>query len=357
MPFDTILSEKYINSLCKELILIKQNIKTLKSIYIGGGTPTVLSKENLFRLFKALKDNFIFSSDIEITIEINPGTVYESKIQTLIDFGVNRFSIGVQSFNNEELKFLGRIHNNEDVNRTFKILQKYKIENFSIDLMYAIPGQTIQSWKSSLEKAISICPLHISTYELTIEKNTHLYKLLEDSPYQITMPDEDTIIDMYNHAIDYLTKHGFEHYEISNFTKPSYRCIHNLNYWNRGEYIGAGAGAHSFINNKRTSNITDVIKYINSIESNVMPVEQSNVISPHEALKEFIFLGLRKIEGINIKKLIALSTTNERLVINSIEDLIHKGFLEINNDFLRLTRKGILISNTIIANLFEKLGL
>ncbi len=355
VPFDKTLSEEYVNALCKELILKKQNIKFLKTIYIGGGTPTVLSEKSLSQLFKCLNDNFNFSSDIEITVEMNPGTLDELKIHTLIDSGVNRFSVGVQSFNDNELRFLGRIHNGENAHNTFKLLKKYNLENFSLDLIYGIPGQTMESWKFSLENAVNLSPSHISTYELTLEKNTTLYKLIKDSPNHFTMLDEDLIIEMYNFAIDYLSKNGFEHYEISNFAKPAFKCIHNLNYWDRGEYIGIGAGSHSFFNNVRTSNIMDINEYMNSINSNVLPIKESIVITPREELKEFIFLGLRKKEGINIKKLISSHLVNEKLLNALIKDFIDTGFLELKEDYLRLTQKGILISNTIIVKLFEKL--
>ncbi len=357
VPFDKSLSEEYVNALCKELILRKQSTGFLKTVYIGGGTPTVLSKKSFLQLFNCLRDNFNFYPDTEITVEMNPGTPDESKIHVLIDSGVNRFSIGVQSFNDNELKFLGRIHNAEDAFKISKLLQKYKIKNFSIDLMYGIPGQTMESWESSLENAVKFSPSHISTYELTLEKNTPLFELIKNSTRKFTLPEEDLIVEMYNFAIDYLSENGFEHYEISNFAKPSQKCIHNLNYWNRGEYIGVGAGAHSFLNNTRSSNITDINKYIKSINSNILPVKESFAITPSEALKEIIFLGLRKTEGVNLKSLITSNLISEKEVNTSIEDLIKTGFLELNENYLRLTRKGILISNTVMVKLFERLGI
>ncbi len=358
VPYNAQSAENYTDALCKELRLKKDSAQSLNTIYIGGGTPSLLPDECFLKLFQCLRNNYHFSPDIEITVETNPGTISESKIQTLLDAGANRFSIGVQSFRDDELKFLGRIHNSGDATRTIETLIKHGIENFSIDLMYGIPGQTRESWGIALAKAAELSPSHVSTYELTLEENTPLYAIIKSRP--IAMPDEDLILEMYNHTIDYLAGHGHEHYEISNFALPGFKCIHNLNYWNRGEYIGAGAGAHSFVNGVRTKNIADVNKYIDSLNTGIIHETESVMITPAESLKEIIFLGLRKTEGINAKN-IPSSTIGDREALKKLIDasgeLICEGYLEINEDYLRLTRKGIVISNTIIVKLFEKLGL
>ena len=358
VPYNAQTAVNYTDALCKELSLKKDFAQSLKAIYIGGGTPSLLPDECFTKLFQCLRNNYHFSPDIEITVEANPGTISESKIQTLLDAGANRFSIGVQSFQDDELKFLGRIHNSGDATRTIETLIKHGIENFSIDLMYGIPGQTMDSWKASLRNAVELSPTHISTYELTLEENTPLYAIIKSDT--ISMPDEDLILEMYNHTIDYLAGHGYEHYEISNFALPGFKCIHNLNYWNRGEYIGAGAGAHSFVNGVRTKNIADVNKYIDGLNSGIIHETESFMITPAESLKEIIFLGLRKTEGINLKD-IPSSTIGDREALKKLIDasgeMICEGYLELNEDYLRLTRKGIVISNTIIVKLFEKLGL
>ncbi|MFA4918470.1 MAG: radical SAM family heme chaperone HemW [Thermodesulfovibrionales bacterium] len=358
VPYNAQTAVNYTDALCKELSLKKDSAQSLKAIYIGGGTPSLLPDECFMKLFQCLRNNYHFSPDIEITIETNPGTISESKIQTLLEAGANRFSIGVQSFQDDELKFLGRIHNSGDATRTIETLIKHGIENFSIDLMYGIPGQTMDSWKASLRNAVELSPTHISTYELTLEENTPLYAIIKSDT--IAMPNEDLILEMYNHTIDYLAGHGYEHYEISNFALPGFKCSHNLNYWNRGEYIGAGAGAHSFVNRVRTNNIADVNRYIDSLNSGIIPETESFMITPAESLKEIIFLGLRKTEGINAKDNPS-STIYDREALTKLIDasgeLIREGYLELNEDYLRLTRKGIVISNTIIVKLFEKLGL
>jgi oxygen-independent coproporphyrinogen III oxidase len=358
VPYNAQRALNYTDALCKELSLKKDSFLSLKAIYIGGGTPSILPDECLTKLFQSLRDNYHFSPDIEITVEANPGTISESKVQTLLNAGATRFSIGIQSFQDDELNFLGRIHNSGDAIRTIEILIKHGIENFSIDLMYGIPGQTTDSWKASLRNAVELSPTHISTYELTLEENTPLYAIIKSNP--IAALDEDLVLEMYNHTIDYLAGHGYEHYEISNFALPGFKCFHNLNYWNGGEYIGVGAGAHSFLNGVRTKNIADVNKYIDGLNSGIIYETESLMITPAESLKEFIFLGLRKTEGINAKD-IPPSTVVDREALNKLFDasgeLICEGYLELNKGSLRLTRKGIVISNTIIVKLFQKLGL
>lgn len=356
VPYTAQTAEKYTDALCKELSLKKDFAQSLKAIYIGGGTPSLLPDECFSKLFQCLRNNYHFSPDIEITVETNPGTLDEPKVNTAMSSGVNRLSVGIQSFDDNELLLLGRIHNAEEAFRSIDLIKKAGIKNFSIDLMYGIPGQTRESWEISLAKAAELSPSHISTYELTLEENTPLYAIIKSDP--TAMPDEDLILEMYSHTIDYLAGRGYEHYEISNFALAGFKCIHNLNYWNRGEYIGAGAGAHSFVNGVRTKNIADVNKYIDSLNTGIIPETDSLMITPADSLKEFIFLGLRKTEGINARN-IPSSTIADREALKKLIDasgeLIDEGYLELNEDYLRLTRKGIVISNTIIVKLFEKL--
>lgn len=372
--YDESVAKTYIDALCQELYLKKDFSTTLKSIYIGGGTPSLLPSDCFRQLFNCLRNNFNSSSSAEITVEANPGTINESKINTMLSLGVNRLSIGIQSFNNDELKTLGRIHSSEDASRSIEIIKKEGINNFSVDLMYGIPGQTMDSWHNSISTAVGLSPTHISAYELTPEENTPLYKLIQS--HKIDMPDEELILEMYNHAIDYFASCGYEHYEISNFALPGFKCMHNLNYWDRGEYIGVGAGAHSFINGRRSNNTKDITRYIEDLNNGIIPEIESAKPTSAEALKEFIFLGLRKTEGININELPPfipplprgdIHTSIPHLtrgdivgynsLLNASKELIDEGYLEINRGYLALTRKGIVISNTIIVRLFERLRL
>ncbi len=372
--YDESVAKTYIDALRQELYLKKDFSTTLKSIYIGGGTPSLLPNDCFRQLFNCLRNNFNFSSSAEITVEANPGTINESKINTVLSLGVNRLSIGIQSFNNDELKTLGRIHSSEDASRSIEIIKKEGINNFSVDLMYGIPGQTMDSWHNSISTAVGLSPTHISAYELTPEENTPLYKLIKS--HKIDMPDEDLILEMYNHAIDYFASCGYEHYEISNFALPGFKCMHNLNYWDRGEYIGVGTGAHSFINGIRSKNTEDIPRYIEDLNNGIIPEIESAKPTSAEALKEFIFLGLRKTEGININELPPfipplprgdIHTSIPHLtrgdiggynsLLDASKELIDEGYLEINRGYLALTRKGIVISNTIIVKLFERLGI
>lgn len=345
VPYDESYAKEYVDALCRELVLKKDSAKALKTIYIGGGTPTVLPDECFGKLFECLKSNFKFSSETEITVEANPGTINESKIKTLLSAGINRISIGVQSFNDNELKTLGRIHSSEEAVKSIEMIKKAGITNFSIDLMYGIPGQAMDSWKDTLLRAVGFSPKHISSYELTPEKGTPLYKMIE----VIKMPDEELVLEIYNFAIDYLASRGCEHYEISNFALQGFRCIHNMNYWNRGEYIGAGAGAHSFINGVRSKNTGDIKKYIETVNNGIIPEIESTKLTHTDEIKEFIFLGLRKTEGISILKAKELGLNMPK----ACKELIDEGYLEISGDYLRFTRKGIVISNTLIVKLFE----
>jgi oxygen-independent coproporphyrinogen-3 oxidase len=355
-------AKRYIDALCKELLLKRSLASTLKTIYIGGGTPSLLPAESFRKLLTCIKDNFRLSSDAEITVEVNPGTIDKPKIDALLPLGINRFSIGIQSFDDNELSALGRIHTSGDSIRLLEMLKGARMHNFSIDLIYGIPGQTMASWQRSLRIALECSPPHISTYELTPEKGTALHKAMKTGSTKI--PDEDLILEMYDHTIDYLSVHGYEHYEISNFALPDCRCMHNVNYWERGGYIGAGAAAHSFVDKRRSMNIKDVDRYIETVNEGSIPETESTRITSTEALKEFIFLGLRKTEGINIAGKLQISRLpmdkNGNLhnaFLKASEELVDEGLANIDRDHLRLTRKGTILSNTVIVRLFEKLGL
>ncbi|MBI4686162.1 MAG: radical SAM family heme chaperone HemW [Nitrospirae bacterium] len=349
VPYDKSLASKYIDALCLELRMRKHSVSKLKAIYIGGGTPSLLPVERFKHLFECVRNNFCWSPSIEITVEANPGTISESNVNELVSLGVNRMSIGVQSFNDAELKTLGRVHSSEDAERAIHTVKNAGVRNLSLDLIYGIPGQTIETWKASASEAVAFSPCHISSYELTPEKNTPLYKSIET--HQIKMPDEELVLEMYAHAIQYFTNNGFEHYEISNFALPEFRCIHNLNYWERGEYIGAGAGAHSFINDVRSRNTQDIHQYIEMLNMGLIPEVESTKIDKADAIKEFLFLGLRKTEGISLAQAEDFGLN----IPDACTELIEEDYLRIKNKNLRLTKKGLPVSNSVIVSLFEKL--
>jgi oxygen-independent coproporphyrinogen-3 oxidase len=220
-----------------------------------------------------------------------------------------------------------------------------------LDLIYGVPGQSIETWKDSLNRAVSLNPKHISAYELTPEKDTILKKFLESGI--LSLPGEDLVLDMYDLGIDYLESAGFGHYEISNYALPVYRCIHNLNYWNRGEYLGAGAGAHSFLRGFRAMNTADINKYIEKLGSEIIPEIESVEITRDEALREFIFLGLRKTEGIRLADAGNLGLK----LAEAADEMAREGMIENDDSLIRLTRKGLPIANAVIVQLLGNLGL
>lgn len=347
--YDPAKADVYIEALKKEISNIP-NEKPLSTLFIGGGTPTALSTNTLSGLLNHIFSNLSFTKNCEASIEANPGTVDAAKFKAIRAAGINRISIGVQSFNDNELSFLGRIHTSKEAEQAVHIARETGFENIGIDLIYGIPGQSIESWKMTLEKAVILRPQHISTYELTVEKGTWLYKYVMKHP----LPSEDKIIGMYEYAIDYLTSEGFLHYEISNFALPDYSCRHNLNYWDRGEYYGAGLGAHSFINGTRF-NITDNLdEYLELVSNKRSTCKGSEPITEDMALSEAIFLGLRKTGGINIE---ALSKRYGRNILSryrqEIDDLQAAGLIEVTisecsyETALKLTRKALVLSNEV----------
>jgi oxygen-independent coproporphyrinogen-3 oxidase len=350
--YDDNIAGAYITSLTNEFNLRKELAGEIRTIYTGGGTPTTLSAHELTRLIQGLRASFTVSPDAEITIEANPGTIDKEKVAVLADAGVNRFSLGVQSFIDRELQLLGRVHNSDDAVRAIEIMRYSGVRNLSLDLIYGIPGQTMREWSYTLSKTLELSPEHISAYELTPEEGTPLSDSIKDGSLQ--KPDEDVILRMYYHAIDALTASGYKHYEISNFARQGFECTHNLNYWDRGQYIGLGAGAHSFIGDKRIKNTSDINRYINELKTGKLSIEDETEISCEDAIKEFIFLGIRKTGGLNVKGF------RDDLGIDLLDvsdKLINDGLLMSDGNYLRLTRKGIVVSNTVIIQMFEALEL
>jgi oxygen-independent coproporphyrinogen III oxidase len=351
IPFDVKAVNRYVKGLCMELVIRKNEAGRLKSVFIGGGTPTLLPDACFRDLFETLRNNFDFSADIEISVEANPGTVNAQKIRDLLAVGVNRISLGIQSFHDSELKTLGRIHTAAEAKSAVQLLKNSGVPNFSLDLIYGIPGQTSETWKETLSTAAEFSPGHISSYELTPEEGTPLF--LSIGNRTLRMPEEELILDMHNYAIDFLQSLGYEQYEISNFALPRSKCRHNLNYWERGDYIGAGAGSHSFINGVRSQNISDIDTYLKQLSENIIPETGLIRITEKESLKELIFLGLRKTEGIDPSDAIKKRPD----FLTGCSELIENGYLTYSEERLRLTRKGLPVSNMVIVRLFELLGL
>ncbi len=321
----THLIDSYIDALIKEMEEFKG--LTADTVYIGGGTPTILSETQLERLIKKVKELFILSDDAEFTIESNPATADLSKYKKLFSLGVNRLSIGVQSFSDRELSVLSRVHSSLDAELAVKLAKEAGFTNISIDLMEAIPHQTKESLMENVKKAMSLGVNHISVYSLIIEEGTPFY---ENTP---ELPSEDEERKMHHALCEEMEKSGFIHYEISNFAKEGFYSRHNLKYWLREPYYGFGAGAHSFYNGKRFSNILSIEEYIKADKK----IKEAIEISKEEAENERFMLGFRILTGFDTK-----GNFEEK-----IKELENKGLVETFGTNAKLTKKGEDLANLV----------
>lgn len=344
------LEERYINVLNDEIIKSSKKIDEeyeVTTIYIGGGTPSFVCEKNIEKLLKTVFENYKISKNAEITIEINPGTASEEKIKKYKQVGINRISLGLQSTNNKLLKQIGRIHTYEEFLNTYNII-KEEFNNINVDLMLGLPNQTMEDLKDSLNEVIELQPQHISIYSLIVEEGTLLQKMLEEN--KISLPSEDLERKMYWLAKETLEEKGYNHYEISNFAKDGYKSIHNLNCWEQKEYLGFGVAAHSYIDNKRISNIDIMEEYIKNIEDGC--IEKNRIIqeqqNEEEKKKEYMLLGLRKIEGIKIQDFKNRYVDNPLfLYYKELEKLVNENLIEIDGDYIKLTKKGLDLANLV----------
>lgn len=341
--------DEYINNLKEEIKLYstKLTVRKVKTIYIGGGTPSTLSLENVNDILKTISNNFVIKDGIEITIEANPESLDKDKIIGYKQAGINRLSLGVQSFLNKELAFLGRIHEVEESLNTIEIINKY-FNNYNIDLIFAIPGQTFEEFKQSLNQAIELNPPHISLYNLQIEEGTTLYKKLENN--EINKISEELDYKMYNFAIEKLKENSFKHYEISNFAKKGYESKHNLIYWDYKPYLGLGPSAHGFNGSNRYYNIQDITLYNKELSNYNLPVEEIVELSKNELITERIIMGLRLKKGINkssFKSRFGISLTE--LYGDTINKLEKENLIHVDDEKITLTKKGLNLGNITLA--------
>ncbi|GAA0685971.1 MULTISPECIES: radical SAM family heme chaperone HemW [Clostridium] len=291
---ETLIND-YLNSLEKELDL-RVGDTAINTIFIGGGTPTYLNLEALIKL-KTIMKKVNLKSDGEFTVECNPGTLNEEKLKVLKDMGVNRLSIGLQAVQDRLLKEIGRIHSYKEFKENFILARNLGFNNINVDLMFALPDQSLEDLDETLKTIIDLKPEHISCYSLIVEEETVFYKLFDDG--KLNLPNEDLEREMYLRALRILKQSGYNQYEISNFSKPGYECRHNIVYWSLYDYIGIGSGSHSYIDEKRISNYTSIEKYIKFMMENGNAIEEVFENSIKDDMEEFMFMGLRKIEGIN----------------------------------------------------------
>jgi oxygen-independent coproporphyrinogen-3 oxidase len=313
------------------------------TIYFGGGTPTLVGMENLYKVTEELLNGFGAENVVEFTVEVNPGTVNLTFFRNLKKLGVNRISLGVQSFNDAILKSLGRIHTAKDARAAITAAQKAGFENISLDLMYGLPGQTMIDWQKTLVEATSLGVKHISAYGLQVEEGTDFYKLLTGG--KLNLPDDETEAAMYELMCSYLPLRGYARYEISNFAKPSSLCLHNFGYWTNKQYLGMGASGASFIENFRWSNVADVKQYIELLEHERLPAKfEHRTIKI--AMSEFCFLALRTTRGIERAEFFRVFGREiDEIYSACMAELIDDGLLEDDSEWLRLTALGFKYAN------------
>ena len=349
--------EQYVQALCREIREERKSYVNYKieTIFLGGGTPSLLSGEQLDRILGTVFDAYQVADDCEISMEVNPGTVTKEKLKAYKRAGVNRLSIGMQSAVEEELQSLGRIHSSEDAFDTYELAIKTGFNNINIDLMSAIPGQTKESWKESLKRILDLepAPAHVSAYSLIIEEGTPFF---EKTP---TLPDEDTEREMYKITNDILSESGYLRYEISNYAKPGFACRHNCTYWERGSYAGFGIGAASLVEQVRFSNTRNLKDYLGKYLKNatVAIKENRQELSVEEQMEEFMFLGLRMMRGVSAGKFSDLfGKTIEQVYPGIVEKYCRQGLLQkipeqgSGEVRIALTERGIDVSNVIMAD-------
>lgn len=322
------------------------------TVYIGGGTPTVLPEEEMMRILRAVKSAFRLQKNAEYTMECNPATVSLSVLKKYRRMGVNRISVGLQSAHEHELKALGRIHSLKEFEESYRIIREAKFDNVNVDLMYGIPYQTVDSWMATLRYVVSLRPEHISLYNLKLEEGTPLYAAAPSMP----RPDDETEFAMYSLAIDFLAANGYKQYEISNFAREGFESRHNLKYWCCEEYLGFGPGAHSYFKDIRFSykrSVSNYIKCCQGVGEEEMTDEYEE-IPLRERLGEYVMLRMRLTEGIDTRKFLMLFGKDfERTYGKKLAKYIKGGLVEYENGHYRFTRSGMFVSNYILSDILD----
>lgn len=342
-----VLMDEYIDALNKE-ILQKGSNYIINSIFIGGGTPSYLKNYNLKSLLITL-NKLRLKNDLEFTVECNPGTLTEEKLKIMKECKVNRLSIGLQSTKDSLLKNIGRIHNYEEFKENYFLARKIGFNNINIDLMFGLPNQTVEQWRESLQEIANLNPEHISAYSLIIEEGTYFYNLYEKD--RLDLPSEEDERLMYLTTKEILNKYSYHQYEISNFAKYEKECFHNKVYWKCNEYLGLGVSSSSFIDEKRIKNIDNIKEYIERINKNEDILDEVHVNNINDDMEEFVFMGLRMIQGIDVNE---FKRRFNRNIFDVYGDVIEKNIKEelliYDSETLYLSPRGIEISNYIMSD-------
>lgn len=345
-------ANEYVAALCFEAANNRQVFdgRTFDSVYIGGGTPTALSSDQLEKLIAALNKHFHISGDAEFTIEANPKTVSESQLALLREAGVNRLSLGVQSFNDGVLKTLGRLHSAREAVDAFMLVRSAGFTNIGIDLIYGVPGQTDGQWNETLERTIFLKTEHISAYSLSIDEGSRFRREAEAGRF--TLPGDEQVATMYGRAVKYLGLAGYNRYEISNFSLPGFICRHNMNYWERGEYLGLGPGAWSFISGRRYQTIADVREYSLRTSAGLPVIGEEEAATLRQAANETVMLGLRTVQGVDrVRYEREFGADAVQLLEKNAAPLKQAGLIEESKGQIRLTEKGFLLADEALARL------
>lgn len=349
----------YREALLKEIqlrarILPADYPKIFSSLFLGGGTPSHLPADEIATILKQIFHYFASFEGVEITLEANPESLDSlQNLELYREAGINRLSIGSQSFDDSLLKKMNRPHRAEDIRQSIALARKAGFENISLDLIYGYPDQTLDLWKNSLEEAMHCNPQHLSLYGLTVEGGVPLEKQLDAG--EIDLPDEEETISMYEYAMERLGKSGYIHYEISNWAKPGFACQHNLNYWKYGDYLGLGVNAHSYFQGRRYWNFNSLEAYLDSLTKNQLPIAGEEIIHGKELMAEYCMVTLRLQEGINknsFKKRFQADILE--MFGNVFQPYFEMGCLEMDHAIIRLTPKGILISDALFADLLAE---
>ncbi|WP_110926923.1 radical SAM family heme chaperone HemW [Bacillus massiliglaciei] len=340
--------EAYLEMLDKEMELQLSACPTegLDTIFVGGGTPTALNEDQLRFLCGSISKRLPLNKGGEYTFEANPGELSQEKLQILHDAGVNRLSFGVQSFNDELLKKIGRTHRAADVYRTLEMAQQTGFTNISLDLIYGLPGQTMEDFSETLKKALELDLPHYSSYSLIVEPKTVFYNLMQKG--KLNLPPQETEAQMYERLMEEMEKRGLHQYEISNFARPGFESRHNLTYWDNEEYYGIGAGAHGYAGGRRIANHGPIKKYMAPLSEGKLPFLEVHEVPLHEKMEEEMFLGLRKAEGVSMTHFKDKFSVEIGSVFDApIRDGVEKGLLQISGDRVFLTKKGKLLGNEV----------
>ncbi len=346
------LVNRFLEALKREIVLRAEEPlfqSSYETIFFGGGTPSLLSPSSIEEILNLLADKFSIEANAEITLETNPGTVDLEKLKAFRSAGVNRISIGIQSFHDDDLKFLSRIHSAQHAKECVRNAFRAGFENVSFDLIFALPSQTLERWKSNLEQAVELEPAHLSCYSLIVEPGTPLARMVQTK--QVTTLSTERDAELYEFTIDFLSQHGYEQYEVSNFAKPGFKSRHNSNYWNHSSYLGFGPSAHSFWDSTRWWNVANIVEYRARLERGILPVAGEEILAEAELMEEAIFLGLRS-EGIDVasfRKRYQRDLLQERR--QKVDELINANLVIQNGDKFRLTPKGYVLCDEIYLSL------